>query len=197
MSAALSSWRCSSARSSRWAHSRCQRSSWKAGSSCWRSGCFSRVPAASSGASSAPWCRLLFPVPIARDLSWGEIYVMKTAPHDRGTRVAVWIGSVIWVLAACSSPAGTSPSPAAGASPSPAATATSVPPPIKVGVLDDQTGLGATEGALMRISTQLAVDRANAVGGINGHHVMPVYMDPQSEATTAIQVATQLAQQEK
>ena len=122
---------------------------------------------------------------------------MTTAPHDRGMRVAVWIGSLIWILAACSGPATTSPSPVAGASPSPAATATSIPPLIKVGVLDDQTGLGATEGALMRISTQLAVDRANAVGGINGHLVMPVYMDPQGEATSAVQMATQLAQQEK
>ena len=35
--------------------------------------------------------------------------------------------------------------------------------------MDDITGVGAIEGALMRISTELAVQRANASGGINGH----------------------------
>ena len=41
--------------------------------------------------------------------------------------------------------------------------------PIKVGVLDDVTGIGAIEGALMRISIELAVQETNTTGGINGH----------------------------
>ncbi|HEX8967674.1 MAG TPA: ABC transporter substrate-binding protein, partial [Chloroflexota bacterium] len=68
--------------------------------------------------------------------------------------------------------------------------------PIKVGVMDDVTGVGAIEGALMRISTDLAVQRTNASGGINGHPLQVVYADPKGDATQAINLATQLAQQD-
>ena len=68
--------------------------------------------------------------------------------------------------------------------------------PIKVGVMDDVTGVGAIEGALMRISTDLVVQRTNASGGINGHPLKVVYVDPKGDATQALQLATQLAQQD-
>jgi branched-chain amino acid transport system substrate-binding protein len=104
-------------------------------------------------------------------------------------------------------------SPSAGASPSavaspsaaaaPAPTATSAPAagaptgtPITVGVMDDVTGVGAIEGALMRISTDLVVQRTNASGGINGHPLQVVYVDPKGDATQALDLATQLAQQD-
>ena len=129
---------------------------------------------------------------------------MNTAAKGRGRGIAAWLGSLIWVVAACSSPATTSPSPspAANASPSPVSSAAAAGAglpgsPIKVGVLDDVTGLGAIEGALMRISTELALERANTSGGINGHPVIPVYLDPKGEGTNAIQMATQLAEQDK
>jgi branched-chain amino acid transport system substrate-binding protein len=68
--------------------------------------------------------------------------------------------------------------------------------PIKIGVLDDITGVGAIEGALMRISTELAVQRANAGGGVNGHPIQIVYADPKGDANQAQQLAQQLAQQD-
>jgi len=100
------------------------------------------------------------------------------------------VGTVAWVIAACSSPAATPPA-ATGA---PAAASTSTP--IKVGVMDDVTGVGAIEGALMRISTDLVVQRTNASGGINGHPLRVEYVDPKGDATQAINLATQLAQQD-
>jgi branched-chain amino acid transport system substrate-binding protein len=133
------------------------------------------------------------------------------------------VGSVAWLLAACSSPAATpaaptSPPPAAaapttaaaakpttapaGATAAPAAaptTAAAAAPtgtPIKVGVMDDITGVGAIEGALMRVSTDLVVQRTNASGGINGHPLEVTYVDPKGDATQAINLATQLAQQD-
>jgi branched-chain amino acid transport system substrate-binding protein len=127
------------------------------------------------------------------------------------------MGMVAWVLlSACSSqtptpPAATSAPPAAAptapavqaTAPAPA-TGTAAPAaagaptgtPIKVGVMDDVTGVGAIEGALMRISTDLVVQRTNASGGINGHPVQVVYVDPKGDATQAINLATQLAQQD-
>src|SRR5712692_9684048 len=127
---------------------------------------------------------------------------------------ALLVGSVAWVLAACSSPAATPPpaptSPPAAAAPT-TAPATSAPQaqgkptaaaakpsgsPIKVGVMDDVTGVGAIEGALMRVSTDLVVQRTNASGGINGHPLEVTYVDPKGDATQAINLATQLAQQD-
>src|SRR5437868_7173231 len=61
----------------------------------------------------------------------------------------------------------TAPKPAATTAPAAAAAPSGTP--IKVGVMDDVTGVGAIEGALMRISTDLVVQRTNASGGINGH----------------------------
>jgi ABC-type branched-subunit amino acid transport system substrate-binding protein len=68
--------------------------------------------------------------------------------------------------------------------------------PIKIGVLDDVTGPVAIEGALMRINTDLVVDQINSPGGINGRPVEAVYVDPKGDPTQAVQLATQLAQQD-
>ena len=62
--------------------------------------------------------------------------------------------------------------------------------------MDDVTGVGAIEGALMRISTELAVQRANTSGGINGHPVQVTYVDPKGVADNALQLAQQLTQQD-
>ena len=63
-------------------------------------------------------------------------------------------------------------------------------------MLDDVTGVGAIEGALMRVSVELAVQRANASGGVNGHPVQVIYADPKGDANQAQQLAQQLAQQD-
>jgi branched-chain amino acid transport system substrate-binding protein len=85
---------------------------------------------------------------------------------------------------------------AAGTTTAPAAAAAPTGTPIKVGVMDDVTGVGAIEGALMRVSTDLVVQRTNASGGINGHPLQVTYVDPKGDATQALNLATQLAQQD-
>src|SRR5438067_5828412 len=106
-------------------------------------------------------------------------------------RVITWVGGLAWILAACSSPAATPPATTtSGAAAAPSGT------PIKVGVMDDVTGVGAIEGALMRISTELVVQRTNSSGGINGHPLAVTYVDPKGDANNALQLATQLAQQD-
>jgi branched-chain amino acid transport system substrate-binding protein len=132
-------------------------------------------------------------------------------------RVALLVCSGAWVLASCSSPAATPAGPAptsppaaaaakpttapaapaaAGATTAPAAAAAPTGTPIKVGVMDDVTGVGAIEGALMRVSTDLVVQRTNSSGGINGHPLQVTYVDPKGDATQALNLATQLAQQD-
>src|SRR5437870_5282024 len=158
-----------------------------------------------------------------------------TSSRTPRSQQALLLGSLAWVLAACSTPAATPPAPttppaaapttapaaakpttaaaAPAATTAPAAAAPTTAPaaaapttaaaaakpggaPIKVGVMDDVTGVGAIEGALMRVSTDLVVQRTNASGGINGHPLEVTYVDPKGDATQAINLATQLAQQD-
>src|SRR5919201_6065269 len=118
----------------------------------------------------------------------------------RSSRALVTVGLLAWVLAACANPAPVTTPTSAPATSGQATTAPAAAPPsgspIKVGVLDDVTGVGAIEGALMRISTDLVVEQTNATGGINGHPLQVIYADPKGDATQALQLATQLVQQD-
>ena len=134
---------------------------------------------------------------------------------------ALLVGGFAFALAACGGAASTNPpaassaAPAAGAAaakPSAAAPAsaaakpvasagTSAKPaasgaPIKIGILDDVTGQAAVEGAEMRINADMVIDQINTSGGINGHPVQAVYVDPKTQPDQALQFATQLAQQD-
>ncbi|HEY3059774.1 MAG TPA: ABC transporter substrate-binding protein [Chloroflexota bacterium] len=113
-------------------------------------------------------------------------------------RIVVWMSALALTLAACTAPAPTPAAPTTAPAAKPAGQAAAPPTgaPIKVGVLDDVTGIGAIEGALMRISVELVVQETNTSGGINGHPLQVVYADPKGDATQALQLATQLAQQD-
>src|SRR5437867_2295500 len=49
----------------------------------------------------------------------------------------------------------------------------------------------------MHLGTDLAVSQINTAGGINGHPLQVMYVDPQSDPTQASQMATQLIQTDK
>ena len=104
---------------------------------------------------------------------------------------------MVWGLAlgACA-PAAPANAPTGAAKPAGQAAQTPNLSPIKIGVLDDITGVGAIEGALLRISTDLVVEQTNATGGINGHPIQVIYADPKGDATQALQLGTQLVQQD-
>jgi ABC-type branched-subunit amino acid transport system substrate-binding protein len=129
---------------------------------------------------------------------------MNSPSLTRGARLAAWLSVLALALAACSAPstAPAAPTPASAGASAPttaAAPATGAAPsgaPIKVGVLNDITGVGAIEGALMRVSTELAVQRTNASGGINGRPLQVIYADPKGDANQAQQLAQQMAQQD-
>src|SRR3989441_4176325 len=69
--------------------------------------------------------------------------------------------------------------------------------PIKVGYLADANGTSAPIAAGMHLGTDLAVQQINAAGGVNGHPIQVLYVDPQSDPTQASQMATQLIQTDK
>lgn len=69
-------------------------------------------------------------------------------------------------------------------------------PPIRIGVLDDNGTSSAIEGAELRVNTDLAIDQANAAGGIKGRRLEAVYVDPKGDAGQAVAMAQQLVQQQ-
>jgi ABC-type branched-subunit amino acid transport system substrate-binding protein len=66
--------------------------------------------------------------------------------------------------------------------------------PIKIGYMADSNGTSAPIAAGMHLGTDLAVQQVNAAGGINGHPLQVQYVDPQSDPTQAVQMATELVQ---
>ncbi|MBV9172869.1 MAG: ABC transporter substrate-binding protein [Chloroflexi bacterium] len=133
-----------------------------------------------------------------------------------------WIGRYVsfgWSLAlslafvACSSapqaaPTSAPAAPAPTSAPAAPAPATSAPAaaagggqatgtPIKIGYLADSNGTSAPIAAGMHLGTDLAVNQINANGGVNGQPIQVQYVDPQSDPTQAVQMATQLIQTDK
>jgi len=66
--------------------------------------------------------------------------------------------------------------------------------PINIGYMADSNGTSAPIAAGMHLGTDLAVQQINAAGGINGHPLQIEYVDPQSDPTQSVQMATQLVQ---
>jgi len=95
-------------------------------------------------------------------------------------------------LAACSPPQAAPPA-ASGNGQASQASST----PIKIGYMADANGTSAPIAAGMHLGTDLAVQQVNAAGGINGHPLQVMYVDPQSDPTQASQMATQLIQTDK
>lgn len=108
--------------------------------------------------------------------------------------------SALALLALLAAVACTPSAPAAnGAQPAPA----TAPPqpvsgtPIKLGILADISASFAPQGAMAHIATDLAINRINAAGGINGRPLEAIYNDPKGDPTQAGQLATQLVQQDQ
>jgi len=97
---------------------------------------------------------------------------------------------------ASAKPAASVPAASASAAAKPAASGAATGSPIKIGVLDDITGVGSIEGALLRIDADVVIDQINSSGGINGHPVEAKFVDPKGQPDEALQFATQLAQQD-
>jgi ABC-type branched-subunit amino acid transport system substrate-binding protein len=69
--------------------------------------------------------------------------------------------------------------------------------PLKVGLLHSATGAASTLGVNNRTALAMAVQEANAAGGILGRQVVLVTGDDQSDPTNAVGEAKRLVEQEK
>jgi branched-chain amino acid transport system substrate-binding protein len=108
---------------------------------------------------------------------------MSEGSQARPWRRLAGAAAAALVAIACGGGAGTAPQAATGS-------------PIKIGVLDDNGTSSAIEGAEMRTNTDLAIAQANASGGIGGHRLEAVYLDPRGDAGQAVTMAQQLVQQQ-
>ncbi|WP_238009337.1 ABC transporter substrate-binding protein [Dactylosporangium sp. AC04546] len=69
--------------------------------------------------------------------------------------------------------------------------------PFKLGVVLEVTGAAASIGVGERNAVELAVDRVNAEGGVNGRQVKAIILDAQSREDQAAKYASQLVDQDR
>src|SRR3712207_1493572 len=69
--------------------------------------------------------------------------------------------------------------------------------PIKIGYLAHANCPSAPIGAGMHPGTDIAVEQINAAGGIHGRTIQVTYVDPLSDPTQAVQMATELVQNDR
>src|SRR5438552_11223059 len=114
----------------------------------------------------------------------------------RSRRVLPMLVAAAWLTACSSTPQSTAP--AANPTAAPAAQGGQANgTPIKIGYMADANGTSAPIAAGMHLGTDLAVQQINAAGGIIGHPLQVIYVDPQSDPTQTSQLASQLIQADK
>jgi ABC-type branched-subunit amino acid transport system substrate-binding protein len=100
---------------------------------------------------------------------------------------ARWIAAICVLMALAA--------PAAGASVANAPALANAPAPertLRIGVIAPFTGSHAWVGQMLRRGMDLAVDAANASGGVRGHHVAFIYADSTGSARGALEAAAAL-----
>jgi branched-chain amino acid transport system substrate-binding protein len=100
---------------------------------------------------------------------------------------AIAAAAVILAAAACGTPGSTTPSAASSSS-----TASG---PIKIAVVDAQSGPESDLGQFEYRGVKLAVDQANAAGGIDGRKITLSLLDDQGDPTVGTELARKIASQ--
>jgi branched-chain amino acid transport system substrate-binding protein len=103
---------------------------------------------------------------------------------------AVAAGAVALAAAACSAPGASSTPPASGGGTSGAAAG-----PVKIAVVDAQSGSASDLGQFEWRGVKLAVDQANAAGGIDGRKIQLTLYDDQGDPTVGTELARKVASQ--
>ncbi len=103
-----------------------------------------------------------------------------------GTRYVLVAGAIIALVAACSSSATTAPAGSAAAAASAGAGSSG---PIKIAIIDAQTGQLSSLGVDEVQGVKLAVNAANAAGGVDGRQIQLQVFDDKGDPTTSTNVA--------
>ena len=103
-----------------------------------------------------------------------------------GTRYVLVAGAMIALVAACSSSATTAPAGSAAAAASAGAGSSG---PIKIAIIDAQSGQLSSLGVDETQGVRLAVNAANAAGGIDGRQIQLQVFDDKGDPTTSTNMA--------
>ena len=95
--------------------------------------------------------------------------------------------ALVLLVAACSAPGSSSDS-TAGGSPASGSTA-----PVKIAVVDAQSGSSSDLGQFEYRGVKLAVDQANAAGGVDGRKISLSLFDDQGDPTVGTELARKIA----
>ena len=104
---------------------------------------------------------------------------------------AVTVAAVALAAAACSAPGGSSSTPPAGGSTTSGAAAG----PVKIAVVDAQSGSSSDLGQFEWRGVSLAVNQANAAGGVDGRKISLTLYDDQGDPTVGTELARKIASQ--
>src|ERR1700751_6015260 len=97
--------------------------------------------------------------------------------------------ALVWLAgAACRAPGRSSPAAAAGGGSTPSG-------PIKIAVVDAQSGSASDLGQFEYRGVKLAVDQANAAGGVDGRKTALSLPDAQGDPTVGTELARKIASQ--
>jgi branched-chain amino acid transport system substrate-binding protein len=107
-------------------------------------------------------------------------------------RRVIGCAGLILLVAACSAPGGSSGGAPGGSSSSGSATVASSQP-IKIAVVDAQSGSSSDLGQFEWRGVKLAVDQANAAGGIGGRKISLGLFDDQGDPTVGTELARKIA----
>jgi branched-chain amino acid transport system substrate-binding protein len=106
-----------------------------------------------------------------------------------GAASAIAVAAVVLTAAACSAPGASSGSPSSGGSTSSGAAAG----PIKIAVVDAQSGSNSDLGQFEWRGVTLAVKQANAAGGVDGRQIQLTLYDDQGDPTVGTELARKIA----
>src|SRR5579871_2415097 len=103
---------------------------------------------------------------------------------------AITVATIALAAAACSAPGGSSTPPASGGTGTAAGTSSSAAAgPIKIAVVDAQSGADSDLGQFEWRGVSLAVNQANAAGGVDGRKIQLTLYDDQGDPTVGTELA--------
>jgi len=108
-----------------------------------------------------------------------------------GLGAAVAVAAAVLTAAACSAPGASSSSPAASGTGG--ASGSTASGPVKIAVVDAQSGSNSDLGQFEWRGVSLAVNQANAAGGVDGRKIQLTLYDDQGDPTVGTELARKIA----
>jgi len=106
---------------------------------------------------------------------------------------AITVAALALAAAACSAPGSSSPPASGGTSTAAGSSSSAAAGPIKIAVVDAQSGAESDLGQFEWRGVSLAVNQANAAGGVDGRKIQLTLYDDQGDPTVGTELARKIA----